>query len=186
MRHLSTAWVLEQRQNGWGHRHAFDRCLRFDLDGVRYERPDGPTVEFHVLSQVGARDARQGHVLERVGEDLYQVRKVGEPIYELRRAFGRKRREAKLVRMVDGLHEAHFDYDGQERLVGVVDYAHRTLRVEYTREGLLRAIVWLRPEGQVTCVEYEYDRHGFLLGGGTPTGRPSATTTTMRVAWSGR
>ncbi|MCB9661885.1 MAG: HNH endonuclease [Sandaracinaceae bacterium] len=165
VRHLSTAWVLEQRQNGWGHRHAFDRCLRFDLDGVRYERPDGPTVEFHVLSQVGARDARQGHVLERVGEDLYQVRKVGEPIYELRRAFGRKRREAKLVRMVDGLHEAHFDYDGQERLVGVVDYAHRTLRVEYTREGLLRAIVWLRPEGQVTCVEYEYDRHGFLLGG---------------------
>ncbi|MCB9661889.1 MAG: RHS domain-containing protein [Sandaracinaceae bacterium] len=46
-----------------------------------------------------------------------------------------------------------------------MDYAERTLRVEWDREGLLRSVVWLTPEGQRQLLVYEYDRYGFLLGG---------------------
>ncbi|MCA9579540.1 MAG: hypothetical protein KC668_29130, partial [Myxococcales bacterium] len=49
--------------------------------------------------------------------------------------------------------------------MGVVDYAERTLRVAWDREGLLRSVVWLTPEGQRQLLVYEYDRYGFLLGG---------------------
>ncbi|MCA9579182.1 MAG: hypothetical protein KC668_27320, partial [Myxococcales bacterium] len=135
-RYYGTLDVNAQRGNGWGHRHEFDRRLRFDLDGVRYEQPAASVIEFGHLEHVGDRDTRQGHVLERVGADLYQVRTAGAPAYEFRRGFGPKRRVALLTRMYEGLHEARFEYDSHERLVGVVDYAERTLRVEWDREGL--------------------------------------------------
>jgi YD repeat-containing protein len=164
-RYYGTLHVNEQRGNGWGHRHEFDRWLRFDLDGVRYERPNAETVEFGRLARPGDRDTRQGHVLERVSEDLYQVRRTGSPSYEFRCGYGPKRRVALLTRMYEGLHEARFEYDGHGRLVGVVDYEQRTLRVEWDREGRLSGVVWLTPEGQRQLVSYEYDRFGFLLGG---------------------
>src|SRR5262245_35551705 len=72
---------------GWGHSHHFDRRLIRDLDGVRYQDPQGNSVPFSDIA-IRGREAMGGLVLRRPDTDVYYLERAGEPREEFQFAPG--------------------------------------------------------------------------------------------------
>src|SRR5215469_13219937 len=48
-RYYNSARNMVPRSLGWGHTHAYDRTLTYDLDGLRYDDPFGNAIAFPPL-----------------------------------------------------------------------------------------------------------------------------------------
>ncbi|MGI8742121.1 MAG: RHS repeat-associated core domain-containing protein [Bryobacteraceae bacterium] len=148
---------------GYAHRHEYQRELRRDVDGFRYTDQQGRTIGFPDFPPDRTEVANKGFVLRRLDDRVYQVGEHRRPAMEFE--FYDRDGSARLVRLRSGSHSIKFEHDERERLSGIVDSRHRTLRLIYDKDD---HVVELRRPGESHGQEqvvtaYEYDNAGNLM-----------------------
>jgi RHS repeat-associated protein len=149
---------------GWGHTHEYDRTLRVDLDGMRYESPGREPVPFPYLAEDGDEAVTNGLVLTRVGLNVFRLSGAG-PAMEF--AFRNRSSVAPLARLGDANNAMVFHQDQNARIAKVVLPDGAVLRIEYDPNGAVGAVVREgdRSAGEQVLVSYRYDASGNLIEG---------------------
>ena len=129
-----------------GTRPRFDRTLRFDGDGMRYEAPLARTTDFPPLAEDGAEHARQGYRLRRLSIRRYQLFHHGEPAMEFE--FHHPEERARLTRLFRGEHEIVFHYTALHQLQRIVDSLGRTIGAVEDESGRLVSLTLEQGLGQ--------------------------------------
>jgi len=147
---------------GRGFTHSFEHRLIKDLDGLRYEAPDGSVVGLQDIA-VEESDEAAGATLVRIAPNNYSLTLFGT--IELDFSFTLDKNKARLVSARDDEAELEFKYDDEGKLVRISDLGKRQFQVHWNDEGLISYIEMLgqNPNSNRTLVSYEYDRFGCLL-----------------------
>ncbi|MFK7767717.1 MAG: RHS repeat-associated core domain-containing protein [Mariniblastus sp.] len=161
-RYYNSGNCEQQCSLGWGHAHEFEQRLTFDLDGIRYEFPDGGFIEFQPV-EIGAEDVVAGFVLTHPDEKHYELTSAG-----LTTKFRVVDSKQALLRQIRrGNHKIEFRYSGENQLRQIDDSAGRKLLFAYYPNNLVKSIAWtnhgegLEDEPKV-LLSYQYDVNGNL------------------------
>ncbi len=163
LRYYSSARSNIRGTIGRGFTHSFEHRLIKDLDGIRYEAPDGIVTGLQDI-EVGESDEAAGASLVRLAPDIYSLTLFGT--IELDFSFGLGQKEARLVAARDDDATLEFTYDDNSRLVRIADLGKRQFQIQWNDESLIASVEMLglqNPSSNRTLVSYEYDRFGSLL-----------------------
>lgn len=163
-RHYSSARAAARHALGRGHTHAYDRALRFDLDGMRYVGPLGAAVPFPALPADGDLARSAGLTLRRLGAHRYEVSEADGTVTEFVVTDGARAAPPAALLLAGARAEFWYGEDG--RLAAIDLGGGRTVRVSHTPAGEIRQLVLVDAAGRadLTLAAYEYDAAGNLVG----------------------
>ncbi len=149
---------------GWGSAHEYDRCLQFDLDGLRYTSPVGKVIPFPPLYKDGDRFANGGLTLRRLRSDSFEITSAEGECAEF---VLKSAAPAPIQRLRKGNAEIRFEYDSQDHLTAIIDSARRHIQVRCDYQGRVTELALTEGKGRqprtlLTCV---YDSKGDLIRG---------------------
>jgi RHS repeat-associated protein len=159
-RYYSSARAATRCTLGWGHSHHFDRRLIRDLDGVRYQDPQGNSVPFSDVA-IGHRETVGGLILTRTGTDFYYLQQQGQPREEFQFAPGASVAPVRWLRQ--GEHVIVLKYVADGVLAEIVDSLGRTIRVASDNTGRITQLVLTDGGDGTSLLAYEYDAAGNLV-----------------------
>jgi RHS repeat-associated protein len=148
---------------GWGHAHDFDRVVRFDGDGIKFEAPVGRIFPFTRLANDGDESALYGFFLRRKSSRQYHLFRHGEPSMEFE--FDQSGQVGLLKRLFRGTHQISFHRNAAGRLECIVDSAGRRIVVVEESNGVLTSLTLKGAHGEpdLLLMAYEYDSRGNLV-----------------------
>jgi RHS repeat-associated protein len=174
-RHYSTARARQDGPVGLGFRHSYQHQLRLSPQAVRYERPDGATIDFLPL-EPGEDEAVQGYHLRRLDRMHFELRHRNQEIrFEVvdgREALPTTIREGqraiklffsgrRLVKIVEGETSYLLAYDGGkivELIKSVGDRSRPLCAYTYSAVGCLTG----SRHGEGGEHRYEYDERRLM------------------------
>jgi len=150
---------------GPGHRHSFDERLLFDVDGMRFESPDGRVVTFQFLESDGAFEVTRGVRLERISAHHYRVEvAIGEPV----RVYKMRRDTTLYLEQLEWPTSAvHFTYNGRHQIESLRTTSGHALSFSWDARDHLARVTWTNPPDQRprALISYAYDARGQLTLG---------------------
>jgi RHS repeat-associated protein len=162
-RHYDSRRCAEDGGLGPGFRHGFDHRLHFDVDGIRYEAPDGTEASFGFVTQAGWRQAAIGFylTLEADGRYALTASDATATLYFQMNREGIGRLDA----IVQGEHWIRLVH-GHARMAGFDSSTGYAVSFEWNETRLVGA-TWRNPsDGKPRAlIQYQYDQLGRLSAG---------------------
>lgn len=145
---------------GRGQSHEFASCLKFDLDGLRFEGPLGQQTSFPPLAQDGQSVSKNGRRLTRIGRSIYRLHEHAQATREF--TFSEPSKPAVLKRLFHNCYQILFQYNKQGQLESITDSMENEIFVEFNTQGFLATayIPKTRLRERRTLLRYDYDQRG--------------------------